>query len=224
MSLKQRTLLCVAILSSGLAAEAALVRLAQTTRPPLAHSLASIPLEMGDWSGRDLPVDPEIVARAQTTEFLNRVYESRKRPGLAVSLWINYSREGTNLRHTPEICLPSGGWTKIESQTRVSAVAVAGGRTIPVTLLSYAQGELVRHVGFWYYIFGEGALENYVRRLPITSRSSHGQTTLGSSMTVEVFYSGENDAEGDALRDFAAELLLCLEPILPAERAVYYLP
>ena len=29
---------------------------------------------------------------------------------------------GTNLRHTPEICLPSGGWTKIESQTRVIAV------------------------------------------------------------------------------------------------------
>ena len=39
--------------------------------------------------------------------------------------------------------------------------------------------------------------------LSITSRSSHGQTTRGSSMTVEVFYPGDNDSEGDALREFA---------------------
>ncbi len=84
--------------------------------------LASIPLELGDWVGKDEPVDPDIVERAQTTEFLNRTYESRKQPGLRLRLWINYSLHGTNLRHTPEICLPSGGWTKIESLTRVLAV------------------------------------------------------------------------------------------------------
>ena len=55
-----------------------------------------------------------------------------------------------------------------------------------MTRLGYAQGELVEHVGFWYYIFGEGKLENLVRQLPITSRSSHGRTTRGSSMTVEI--------------------------------------
>jgi EpsI family protein len=224
MSRSKRTILCGAILSSGLVAQAALARLNQTERPPLRRALASIPLEMGDWSGRDLPVDPDIIERAQTTEFLNRSYESLNRPGVVVSLWVNYSREGTNLRHTPEICLPSGGWTKIESHTRVIDVLTKGAGTIPITLLSYTQGELVQHVGFWYYIFGEGRLESYVRRLPITSRSSHGQTTRGSSMTVEVFYAGESDPGGDALREFAQELLNNLEPILPGKRAVYYIP
>ena len=38
-------------------------------------------------------------------------------------------------------------------------------------------------------------------------------------MTVEVFYPGDNDSEGDALRDFARELVKTLEPILPRERA-----
>ena len=78
--------------------------------------------------------------------------------------------------------------------------------------------------GFWYYIFGEGKLENYVRRLPITSRSSHGRTTRGSSMTVEVFYPGETDPEGEALREFAGELLKALGPILPPKRAAYHIP
>jgi hypothetical protein len=91
-------------------------------------------------------------------------------------------------------------------------------------MLGYSRGELVELVVFWYYIFGEGNLEKYVRGLSITSRSSHGQTTRGSSMTVEVFYPGDNDADGDALREFARELMKYLEPILPRERAVYHVP
>jgi EpsI family protein len=224
MSLKQRTLLCGAILWSGLAAQAALVQLNQTERPALLRSLASLPLEIGEWSGVDLPVDPDIIDRAQTSEFVSRRYENRDHPGVAVSLWINYSREGTNLRHTPEICLPSGGWTKIESQSRVITVPADTAGAVPVTLLSYSQGELVQHVGFWYYIFGEGRLEHYVRQLPITSRSSHGQTTRGSSMTVEVFHSGESSPEDAALEEFMARLLESLDPILPDQRAVYHVP
>jgi EpsI family protein len=224
MSQLKRAFLCGAILAIGMAAQAALAALNRTERPALRKPLASIPLDLGNWAGRDEPVDPDIIERAQTTEFLNRSYESRTQAGLSLRLWINYSRYGNNLRHTPEICLPSGGWNKIESQTRVILVPAGADRAIPVTRLGYGQGELVEHVGFWYYIFGEGKLENYVRRLPITSRSSHGRTTRGSSMTVEVFYRGENDPDGEGLRDFARELLKALEGILPLERADYHIP
>jgi EpsI family protein len=220
----RRLTFCAAFLLTGLAAQAALEQLNQTERPPLRASLASIPMDLGDWAGRDEPVRADIVERAQTTEYLNRVYESRKHPGLRLTLWINYSRNGTNLRHTPEICLPSGGWTKVESQTRVLDVPTPGGRPMPVTRLGYNQRELVLHVGFWYYIFGEGKLENLVRKLPITSRSSHGRTTRGSSMTVEIFYPGELDPEGDGLQDFARALLSALEPVLPLDRAEYHVP
>ena len=92
MSRFRRTMLCCVILSTGMIARAGLVRLNQTERPPLRRPLASIPLELGDWVGNDEEVDPDIVERAQTTEYLNRIYESRKRPGLRLRLWINYSR------------------------------------------------------------------------------------------------------------------------------------
>src|SRR5262245_4569386 len=219
-----RCVLCAGFLMMGLAAQAGLEHLNQTERPPLRKSLATIPMELGDWMGRDKDVAADIVRQAQTTEYLNRVYENRKQPGLRLSLWINYSVKGTNLRHTPEICLPSGGWNKIESQTKVLAVPSPGGKDVLVTRLGYGQGELVKHVGFWYYIFGEGKLENFVRQLPITSRSSHGRTTRGSSMTVEIFYPGEHDWDGEALRDFARALLAALKPVLPHERAEYYVP
>jgi EpsI family protein len=212
------------ILSSGLAAQAGFERLSRTERPPLSRALVSIPFQLGDWIGRDEPLDPDIVARAQTTEYLNRTYESRKQPGFKLRLWANYSREGTNLRHTPEICLPSVGWSKIESQTRVLSVPLARGVPLTLTRLAYSRDEVVEHVGFWYYIFGEGSLEHYVRRLPITSRSSHGRTTRGSSMTIEVFYPGDRDPDCEALCDFARELVQALEPILPLEPAIYHVP
>jgi hypothetical protein len=220
----RRLVLCGLVLTSGLAAQASLDSYTRIERPPLRRALKSLPMEIGEWVGHDRPVDPEIVERAQTTEYLNRVYESKLHPGRALGLWINYSNEGLNLRHSPEICLPSGGWSKVESLCRPLTVTRESGQTKPVMRLVYEKDELVQGIGFWYYIFGEGRLEQYVRRLPITSRSSHGRATRGSGMTVEVFCSGESDPEGKDLRDFARSLLEALEPILPAERAEYYIP
>jgi EpsI family protein len=224
MSQLKRAIICGVILVNGIVAQAALETMNRTERPELGQPLATIPLELGEWTGRDLPVESEIIERAQTTEYLSRTYENRNHPELSVRVWINYSRQGDNLRHTPEICLPSSGWNKIESQTRTFSVPVGHDRSITITRLGYGRDELVEHVGFWYYIFGEGKLENYVRSLPITSRSSHGRTTRGSSMTVEVFYPGEIDPEGDGLRDFADKLLEAMEGILPPNRADYHIP
>lgn len=226
MSPGKRTVLCLTILTTGLAAQAALEQMNQTERPNLRHPLDTVPLVLGDWVGVDRPVDQNLVERSQTTEYVSRSYESRKYPGLRLELWMNYSLYGTNLRHTPEICLPSSGWTKNEAQTKEFDIAAGDHTTLRISRLGYSQPktDLVKHVAFWYYIFGEGNLENYVRRLPITSRSSHGRTTRGSSMTVEVFYPGDMDPDGEALREFSQELIAALEPILPVPRAAYHIP
>ena len=220
----RRIALCLGILSFGLAAEAGLERINRCERPGPKARLATIPMTFGRWVGTDEPIDAEILERAQTDDWVNRIYEDPSRPGLRLTLWMNYSRTGLNMRHSPEVCLPSGGWSRIESMTRVLDVPAAEGRSLPVTRLGYGQGELVQGIGFWYYIFGEGRVERYVRSLPITSRSSHGRTTRGSGLTVEVFCPGDSDPDGEALRDFAAALLTELEPILPDDRVAYHVP
>jgi hypothetical protein len=224
MGQTRRIAICGALVAGGLAAQVALEAACRIERPDLRQHLSSLPMEIGEWVGADRPVRDDLVRQAQATEYLSRVYESRKWPGLQLVLWANFSLTGTNLRHTPEICLPSGGREKIEAQTRVFEIPGGDGPPVRVSRLGYSRGELVDHVGFWYYIFGEGKLENYVRSLPITSQSSHGRATRGSSMTIEVFYPGDRDLNGDALRDFAQALIRELEPILPAPRAAYHLP
>ncbi len=224
MTPTRRVAICTSVLALGLFAEAGLEAMTAIDRPSLRAPLSTLPMTLGDWVGQDVEVKPEIVAQAQTDDYLNRVYEDPRQPGRRVWLWINYSRKGNNLRHSPEICLPSGGWTKVESLCEVIKLPTADGPVFPVMRLGYAQGELVQTIGFWYYIFGEGRLEQYVRGLPITSRSSHGRTTRGSGMTVEVFCPGNTDPDGASLRDFAGSLQTALEPVLPEARANYYIP
>src|SRR3954469_117662 len=139
MSPARRVALGVAILSAGLGAQAALERVAETDRPELVRPLVTIPLRIGPWQGRDEAVDPEILREAQTDDYLNRVYEDHRHPGRRLWLWINYSRLGLNLRHSPEVCLPSGGWDKIESQTRQLAIPRAGDNPLPITRLAYGR-------------------------------------------------------------------------------------
>ena len=224
MSPVRRATLGVAILAIGLGAQAALEAATETTRPPLARPLATIPARLGDWEGRDLPVEPDVLREAQADDYLSRVYEDRRHPGRRVTLWLNYSTTGLNLRHSPEKCLPSAGWAKVESQCRV--VPLGPGASQAMSRLAYAkaEGELVQRIGFWYYIFGEGRVERYVRSLPITSKSSHGRATRGSGLTVEVFAPLAGDPDGSDLRDFSEALLVELDPLLPAERAPYHIP
>jgi hypothetical protein len=224
MSPVRRMTLCGLFLTVGFAAQAGLEKATETERPPLRAPLTTVPMELGDWVGRDVSVDPRVLKESQADEYINRIYENRKDPGRRLWLWINYSRMGLNLRHSPKICLPSGGWTEIESESRMVPIRYGEDRSIRIMRLGYAQGELVQSIGFWYYIFGEGGLEHYVRNLPITSRSSHGRTTRGSGMTVEVFCPGETDPDGAALEDFAKPLIEALEPIMPPNRAEYYIP
>jgi hypothetical protein len=219
-----RIALCGVILATGFGAQAGLGELTRIERPPLRAELATVSGVLGDWVGHDVPVDSRILKESQATDYLNRDYENRSRPGLKLRLWVNYSRIGDNLRHTPKICLPSGGWTEVESLGKLMSVPTPSGRPISITRLGYSQGELVQGIGFWYYIFGEGRLEHYVRRLSITNRSSHGRTTRGSGMTVEVFCPVEADPDGEALCDFARALLAALEPIMPTDRAEYFVP
>jgi EpsI family protein len=224
MTPTRRVALCGMILACGLVAQAALERTTRIDRPPLRETLRSLPLELGDWVGRDVPVPADILRESQATEYLNRVYESRTNPGRRLTLWINFSREGLNLRHSPKICLPSGGWEEVESLTKKLSIPYDRGASVDIMRLGYSQGELVQLIGFWYYIFGEGTAERYVRNLPITNRSSHGRTTRGSGLTVEVFCTGETDPDGAALEDFARPLLRALEPIMPRDRAEYFVP
>ena len=220
----RRGILAATFLVLGVAAQATLDAAMNRPRPKLNAPLARLPMQIGDWIGRDEPMEADILDRTQADEYLNRAYEDPRRPGRTLRLWINYSNQGLNLRHSPEICLPSGGWTKLETMTKVIPIERPSGPPTNVMRLGYSQDDLIQGIAFWYYIFGEGPMERFARSLPIGSRSSHGRATRGSGLTVEIFYSGDGPADTETVAKFATAVLDALEPLLPTDRAAYYIP
>lgn len=217
MTTTRRIALALVLLAAGLGAQAALERAVVLPRLPLDQPLATIPTQLGEWVGADLPMDPHILAESGADDYVNREYVDSRDPQRRLTLWINYSTQGYNLCHTPEVCLPSGGFTKIDAREQQT-------NGLTFSRLGYARGDMVQRIGFWYYIFGEGPIERRLRTLPITSRSSHGRATRGSSLTVEVFCPESADPDGQALADFVQALRPSLEPLLPTDRAQYHLP
>ncbi|MEE9293584.1 MAG: exosortase C-terminal domain/associated protein EpsI [Phycisphaerae bacterium] len=78
-------------------------------------TLARLPLTIGDWAGRDVPLDDRVIIATDTDDHVNRVY--RRSPRESVALFIGY---GVNLRdlapHRPEVCYPGAGWTLDRTQ------------------------------------------------------------------------------------------------------------
>jgi len=225
-STRKRIALALGILGIGVMVQTALEAGYRTTRPLLAAPLQSFPYTLGDWVGRDEPMDLEILRQTQSDDYLNRVYEDRRHPGRVFKLWMNYSVTGLNMRHSPEICLPSRGWTKIESLTKVIQLRPEStdDSGMKMTSLGYGQADQTQGIGFWYYIFGEGQLEQFARRLPISNRSSHGRTTRGSGLTVEIFFPGEFNSDSESVKQFSLAVVEAIEPLLPEDRKVYHIP
>jgi EpsI family protein len=76
----------------------------------LAKPLASIPRQIGDWTGVDSPpINDSVLQILRPTSYLDRVY---RRGTESLSLFISYyseQRAGENM-HSPKNCLPGSGW------------------------------------------------------------------------------------------------------------------
>src|SRR5581483_3743726 len=77
--------------------------------------LRELPWNFGRWHGRELPLEPRIVAAAGVDDHVSRVYDD----GMAdpIMLYVGYyrsQRTGDTI-HSPKNCLPGSGWEPAQS-------------------------------------------------------------------------------------------------------------
>ncbi len=78
-------------------------------------TLGRLPLELGDWKGKDVELDDAIVKATDTDDHVNRTYW-RSSDNAAVSMFMAYGVRFRDLApHRPEVCYPGAGWTLIDS-------------------------------------------------------------------------------------------------------------
>ena len=72
-------------------------------------TLNALPMNMGEWTGREVPLDERVVQATDTDDHVHRVYTDSN--GQAVTLYLACGIRMRDLMpHRPEVCYPSAGW------------------------------------------------------------------------------------------------------------------
>jgi len=80
------------------------------TEEQFAEMIAHIPKEIGDWQGTDQPVGEIERKTAGARGYLSREYKNTI-TGEAVGVWLIVGHSKDIMRHTPDVCYPSSGFT-----------------------------------------------------------------------------------------------------------------
>ncbi len=139
-----------AVIVLGAAAEA--MRLTRPRQAQYQPDFATVPLRIGDYQGRDLPVDESIYRYLAAGGMLEREYEG---PAGPVRLTILYAADWRSV-HSPTGCYPATGWEVLEDRAVDFPPQAASGSTKPLhaRLLRVRKGEQERLAVFSFAYAG----------------------------------------------------------------------
>jgi len=139
-----RALLAAAIIvAAGIYASGA----SAPERLPSRETLATTPVSLQGWQGRDVALDDDVLAQLGVDDYINRRYMAADAP--PVALYVGYyasQRQGDTI-HSPQNCLPGAGWRPVSAERTTVDL---GGRTIPVNRFIIQKGLDRQAVFYWY--------------------------------------------------------------------------
>lgn len=108
--------------------------------PISSAALARLPLQIGDWTGEEVPMDEAIVRATDTDAHLNRCYA--RHGGLeAVSFYIATGVKARDLMpHRPEVCYTGAGWTLADR--RSVELSLSDSTKLPCNVMQFSRGAL----------------------------------------------------------------------------------
>lgn len=110
------------------------------TTPISPDALGRLPLQIGDWTGVDVPMDEKLVQATDTDAHLNRRYT--RRGGLdTVSFYVASGVKARDLMpHRPEVCYTGAGWTLVDR--RSVELPLNAAVKLPCNVLQFSRGAL----------------------------------------------------------------------------------
>jgi EpsI family protein len=177
------------------------------------ESLASLPLALGDWLGREAkPLADDVLAQLGVDDYVSRQYARAGTP--PVGLYVGYyasQRQGDTI-HSPQNCLPGSGWRPIE--TGVTELR-AGDRMVPVNQFVIQKGLDRQVVLYWYHGRGRVTANEYANKAFLMLDAARLHRTNGGLVRLIAPVASTTEAAKSQLASFAALLFGHLDVYLP---------
>lgn len=173
------------------------------------ETLVLFPRAFDGWVGASETLDPRIERVLGADDYFSANFVNQA-AGESVNLFIAFYRSQTDGSgiHSPEICIPAGGWEV--SRWRRIEVPLASGVTVPVNRAIVQQGLNRQLVYFWFEQRGRRLTSDYaVKALTVRDSVVRNRTDGGIVRLITPIDPRETEADADArLRRF-------LEPLEP---------
>ena len=181
------------------------------------HPLANLPLTIGSWTGVDAqPFADDVVRQLGVDDHINRRYSAEG--AVPLGLYVGYyasQRQGDSI-HSPQNCLPGGGWHPVESG-RQSIQAPASRVDVNRYVVQKGLDRLV--VLYWYQGRGRIVANEYVNKGWLLFDAARLHRTSGGLVRIIAPVVAEGDdgeaAATSAASSFASAVLTHLEGYLP---------
>ena len=189
---------------------------------PLSQELKTIPKELGDWTGVDIPFTAETLTAIGAEDTLRRSYAARRgTQKVTVDLYIAYfgGIRGTAPHH-PDVCMPGAGWNILDRDLIMVRVKGFGDEPLEVhkDVFEKTSGQTKRLVVWWEFIHGENIASRYWQRLKWVLPSFLGGKR-GSILQVQVGVGFQGDTSESMViaEEFMDRLGPYLKQVLPKD-------
>lgn len=182
--------------------------------PLTSEELGALPMQIGQWTGREAPLDERVVRATDTDAHVSRTY---RRGRETVALYIAYGVRARDLTpHRPAVCYVGAGWTQT-GRERVE-LALNDGTRLPCSIFKFRRGGFDQQsiiVLNYYIVDGQYSPDAALLRKKVR----WGAAGIRYMAQVQVSGAAEHDVLGgsgaQALRDFAATSALEIRAVLP---------
>jgi len=185
-------------------------------RLPHREGLTSFPLKIGDWSGTELSIQPDVREVLGDGDFMERIYR-RASQEPAIDLFLAYfpSQRAGSTMHSPQNCLPGAGWTPV-GQARIQ-VAIPGRHPITVNRYEVAKGPERQLVLYWYEIHGRAVADEYWAKFFLVSDAIRMNRRDGALSRLATPLAPGEGVEAGQLRlvEFARQMMPLLGNYIP---------
>jgi EpsI family protein len=128
---------------------------------PNRQPLASLPYQLGEWTGTDVAMQQDVLDILGPGDFLQRFYENTSVRQPYVDLFLAYfpnQRSGDTI-HSPKHCLPGAGWLPTQSG-RIS-ISLPGRAPFEANRYLIAKGDERQLVLYWYWAHNRALANEY---------------------------------------------------------------
>ncbi|MCF7702194.1 VPLPA-CTERM-specific exosortase XrtD [Loktanella sp. M215] len=180
---------------------------------------SAFPRDILDWNSYTIPLEPDVEQVLKASDYINAVYTSPSNPNTYINFFAAYydkQTEGSGI-HSPEVCLPVGGWEIFSiAQTPIAMPDTVYG-TFDVNRAVIEKGLSRQLVYYWFEQRGTRMTNDYMAKIDVVYDSlTIGRTDGALVRFVTPIAESETEADADArMQKFMADLLPKLPRFIP---------